>query len=120
MQLNFLWLLTIVILPFPTEMVGGFDRDLFTTVFYIGTIFLNSLCHTFMVVIVRRNEAIHVSPESISDRWLINAVGSTIALGIALIVAAFVPPVGYFALLLLFLPSWVARWWHPLKRQPRT
>jgi hypothetical protein len=30
MRLNILWLLMIVILPFPTEIVAGYDSDRFT------------------------------------------------------------------------------------------
>src|SRR3954468_8892714 len=35
---NLAWLLTIVFLPFPTEMVGVFGDDVFTTLLYTGTI----------------------------------------------------------------------------------
>src|SRR3954463_12442114 len=35
MASNMVWLLTIVVLPFPTEMVGLFSDDVFTTLLYI-------------------------------------------------------------------------------------
>jgi uncharacterized membrane protein len=40
--MNLCWLLTIVVLPFPTEMIAGFDHDYFTPLFYIGTVLASS------------------------------------------------------------------------------
>ena len=117
MEVNLLWLLTIVILPFPTEMVGGFDQDQFTVAFYIGTIFLNSLCYTAMVLIVSHDEKIQISPDSISAQWRMNSIGSTLVLAIALVLGALFTRIGYFAILFLLIPPVVSRWWYSPQRQ---
>ena len=41
---NIAWLLTIVVLPFPTEMIGGYGDDWFTAVLDVGTILASSIC----------------------------------------------------------------------------
>jgi uncharacterized membrane protein len=109
MQANLGWLLTIVVLPFPTEMIAGFDRDQFTALFYIGTVFASSAFLTVMVLIVRRDPDVAKSPESISSNGLWNSVGSTVALAVALVLVALVPAVGYYSLLLLMVPGNVIR-----------
>lgn len=38
MTVNLCWLLTIAVLPFPSEMVGAFGIDRFTAMLYLGTI----------------------------------------------------------------------------------
>ncbi|WP_246122131.1 hypothetical protein [Pseudonocardia cypriaca] len=89
---------TIVVLPFPTEMVGGYGEDRFTVVLYIGTILASSACLTALSVAIRGR--------------LVGGAGSmTALLALALLVAAFVPGVGYTALLLLFLAPLVERLW---------
>jgi uncharacterized membrane protein len=108
---NFAWLLTIAVLPFPTEMVGGFAQDEFTVLFYIGTVLVSSACLTAIVLLVRYNPEIAVSPDVITDRRLVNAVGSTAALALAFLLAALIPAVGYYGLLLLTVPSTIARRW---------
>ena len=109
MRVNLCWLLTIAALPFPTEMIGGFGSDHFTTMFYIGTILASSLCQTIMVLIVRSDQNVAKSPDAITDRWRMNAIGSTVALAVALLLVALIPTVGYFAILLLVLPPVLAR-----------
>ncbi len=47
------WLLTIVVLPFPTEMVGVYGGDRFTVGLYIGTILLATGFQTAMNLIIR-------------------------------------------------------------------
>jgi uncharacterized membrane protein len=96
--LNMLWLLTIVVLPFPTDMVGGYGDDRFTAVLYIGSILASSACLTALSVAIRGR--------------LVGGAGSmTALLALALLVAAFVPGVQYLALLLLFLAPLVERLW---------
>jgi uncharacterized membrane protein len=53
-RLNTLWLFSIVVLPFPTEMVGTFAHDPFTVRFYVGTLFVSSALLTAMAVLVGR------------------------------------------------------------------
>jgi uncharacterized membrane protein len=96
--LNMLWVLTIVVLPFPTEMVGGYGEDRFTVALYIGTILASSACLTALSVAIR-------------GRLVGGAGSSTALLVLALLLAVLVPAVQYWALLLLFLAPLVERLW---------
>jgi uncharacterized membrane protein len=115
---NLCWLFTIAVLPFPTEMVGAFSEDQFAALFYIGTILASSLCQTIMVLIVHHDETVKKGPDSISERWLFISIGSTAAVVVAFVLAALVPVVSYFALLLLAVPPAIARLRYG--RQPST
>ncbi|MHA6618003.1 TMEM175 family protein [Pseudonocardia sp. DLS-67] len=95
---NMLWVLTIVALPFPTEMVGGYGEDRFAVGLYIGTILASSACLTALAVAVQNR--------------LVGGAGTmTVMLAVAFLVAALVPGVGYSALLLLFLAPVLDRLW---------
>jgi uncharacterized membrane protein len=109
MVVNLLWLLTIVILPFPTQMIGGFDDDRFTAAFYIGTMLAASVCRLAMILIVRADPSIAKSPDGIPGRQLFLSAVSTGLIVLALLLAALVPGVRYFALLLLLL-NYLASW----------
>jgi uncharacterized membrane protein len=111
--LNLAWLLTVVIVPFPTQMVGAFGTDKFTCLFYIGTMVANSLCLAALVALVRRNPELTGYRSAIPEPWWTNLVGSTMSLVAAFVVAAFVPGVGYFAILLLLAPPVVAKLTRP-------
>jgi uncharacterized membrane protein len=115
-QVDLCWLLTIVVLPFPTELVGAFGRDQFTLLFYIGTILAGSACQTAMALIIRRDENVARSPDSISDSWWMTMLVTTATLVLALLLAAVVPAVGFYVLLILALPPYVVRWWY--RRNP--
>lgn len=93
---NFVWVLTIVLLPFVTEMVGGYDNDQFTLVLYVATIVASSVCLTAMSTLA------HGRP--------VSAAAATTGLLVAVLaLALLVPDVGYFWLLLLFLSPLVER-----------
>jgi uncharacterized membrane protein len=102
---NMLWLLTIVVLPFPTQMIGAYGEDPFTPILYIGTILASSICLTVLAFIIRRG--VDVS----------GAVSTTGLLVIAFVLAALVPGVRYFALLLLLLSPLADRVSEPLLRR---
>lgn len=103
MAANIWWLLTVVVLPFPTEMIGGFDEDRFTATFYIGTILAANLCLLAMILIARADPALLRTDAGALDRqrFAIALNAGLLALGLAL--AALVPRVGYSALLLLLV-----------------
>ena len=52
--LNLAWLLTVVVLPFPTEMAGVYRDDPFTLRFYVATLFASSVLLSIMTVVVAR------------------------------------------------------------------
>ncbi|GAB3007878.1 DUF1211 domain-containing protein [Amycolatopsis acidiphila] len=107
--LNIAWLLTVAVLPFPTEMIGAFGDDRFTELFYIGTVFASSLCLTAMTLVVRADPQLVKHPGAITDSWRFSSVGSTVALGCAFALTAFVPGVDYYSILLLVVPAQLDR-----------
>ena len=115
--LNFGWIFTIALLPFPTQIVGGFQTSRFAVLFYIGTILVNSLCYTAMMLVIRRNPEVHGDAEPIDDQGMINSVLTSAAFLVAFIVGAIWPHLGYWALLLVALSQWAARWIKP-RRAP--
>jgi uncharacterized membrane protein len=113
---NFGWLLAIAVLPFPTQLIGAYQSERFTTVFYLGTLLVGSLCHTAMVLIVRHDPQVRGDAEPVSDESMWNFVLSTVAFALAVVVALFKPNLAYYVLLLLVFPSRVVRW--AARRQP--
>lgn len=102
---NMAWLLTIVVLPFHTEMIGAYGDDRFTATVYVGAILASSICLTVLAFIIRGGVDVAGS------------VATTVLLAVALLVVAVVPGVTYFALLLLLLTQVVARALEPLLRR---
>lgn len=94
---NTAWLFTIVVVPFPTEMVGAFEDDPFPLRFYVFTLFASSALLSIMAVMVRR------SPAAAPGAPRHNATGSTASLFLLVFVVTLVAPQwGYWPLLLLF------------------
>ena len=107
---NTLWLFTIVVLPFPTEMVGTFEGDPFTLRFYVGTLFVSSALLTIMTVVIGRSlpraeraTVRHAAAVSISGLLLVVFVVTLVA-----------PGLGYWPLLLLFAATPLERVAAPL------
>jgi len=103
------WLLTIVILPFPTEVAGLYGNDRFTSSLYIGTILAASLFQMAIVLIVRRDPALRDGDSELARAPLFDTAVTAALLAVAFVVAALVPRAGYYTLLLLLLQSIVAR-----------
>ncbi|MFJ1765797.1 TMEM175 family protein [Amycolatopsis sp. NPDC088138] len=106
---NFCWLLTIAVLPFPTQLIGAYRTQPFTVLFYLGTLLAGSVCHTALLFIVRRDPAVHGDAEPVSDAWARSFVVSTGIFALAVVVACFRPGFGYYVLLLLALQPLVTR-----------
>jgi uncharacterized membrane protein len=109
LAVNLIWLFTVVVLPFATQMVGSFGTDKFTVLFYIGVMVVNSTCQSVMGWTVRSHPALAREGAGISNRWLFNAIGSSVAMALAFVLAALFPAVNYFGILLLLLPDQIAR-----------
>jgi uncharacterized membrane protein len=101
---NFLWLLSIAFLPFPTELVSfAGESSTPTSTLYVGTMLLTSIASTAMQVIIVRTPAIQA--EDVRGTLHVRgAVVATATMAVVLLVVALVPHVGLFALLLL-IPS---------------
>ncbi|GAA1317286.1 TMEM175 family protein [Pseudonocardia xinjiangensis] len=104
---NMAWLLTIVVLPFPTGMIGVYGDDRFTATVYVGAILASSICLTVLAFIIRGGADVA------------GAVATTAILAVALLVVALVPGVTYLALLLLVLTRFVTRAVEPLLQRIR-
>jgi uncharacterized membrane protein len=98
---NMLWLLSIVVLPFPTEMIGRFSGNQFTAVFYIGTILVSSVCLTVLTLIVRRT--LGLAADSQDGPSLPGTVIATVLAALAFLLALLIPELRYYALLALLL-----------------
>jgi uncharacterized membrane protein len=117
-MINMAWLLSVIVMPFSTQMVGGFNTSEFTCLLYIGTIVVNSACVSAMTVLVRSDPELLGEGQPLSGRWLFNTLGTTIALVAAFVLELIVPAVNYYALLLLLVPPIVARVTHPDRPKP--
>ncbi|WP_165952572.1 TMEM175 family protein [Kribbella albertanoniae] len=116
MRLNLLWLLAIVILPFPTEIVGTFESSQFTAGFYSGTILALSLTQTALTWMIRGHQEIENPDDPVSRRELDNSLVLTGLTLLAFLLATFVPGVRFYALLLLLLSPFVMRAWDLVRR----
>ncbi|WNV90407.1 TMEM175 family protein [Umezawaea sp. Da 62-37] len=105
---NLVWLLTIVFLPFPTEMTASYSDDRFTTSLYIGTILASSVCLFAIALIIHGNPEVGGDEEGLTARTLIRLLTPTALLVIAFLLAQ-IPAVNYYALLLLLLAPLVSR-----------
>ncbi|MEJ2860007.1 TMEM175 family protein [Actinomycetospora flava] len=102
--INTVWLFTIVVLPFPTEMVGSFPEDRFTLHFYVGTLFVSSALLTIMTFLVQRSR---VLADRAPKRG--GSGGTGVLLLLIFVTTLVAPQLGYWPLLLLFLSSPVER-----------
>jgi uncharacterized membrane protein len=101
---NGLWLLSIVFLPFPTQLIGSQDSDeRLAYGLYIGTLLVTSASGVLLRWLIARAG---LSPSAGTS--LTPAVVITGAMALALILAVAVPGVGAWALLLL-IPAGIAQ-----------
>jgi uncharacterized membrane protein len=113
MRLNLLWLLTIVFLPFPTEITGAYESSRFTAGLYSGTILALSICQTALTWMIHGHRELENPDDPVSRRELIGSCVLTGLTLVAFVLAAFVPGVGFYALLLLLLSPALMRVWRP-------
>ncbi|RCH64210.1 DUF1211 domain-containing protein [Streptomyces sp. SDr-06] len=104
---NMGWLLSVVVLPLPTEMIGAFGRDQFVAAFYYAVLLASMVCRLAMLRILKTNPGLldedDQQPcrlqESYTESWL-----NVLTLVLALVLALAVPALQYYSLLLLVLP----------------
>ncbi|MDO9378375.1 MAG: TMEM175 family protein [Nocardioidaceae bacterium] len=99
---NMAWLLTIVVLPFPTELVGSYD-DRSVPLIYIGTVLASGVCQSAIALTISRQRLAGAA------RPVGGSLRSTAALAAALVLTLLVPAVGFWSLLLLVAEPWVTR-----------
>jgi uncharacterized membrane protein len=103
-DLDLLWCLTIVLLPFLTAVVGSLPTTSLTVLLYSGTLTLSSLLLALMVaVLVRRPELVRDGGVRPRERLLRATVPTCLFLVATVLGAALPERVGFFALFLLLL-----------------
>ena len=102
--LNLLWTMTIVLLPFATEVAAVYGTDRLAVAVYVGTMTLSSACLTLLTLLLRRRPRLRRAG-SADEEDPVRAVLTTGAFVLALLLGVAVPAVGYAALFLMFLPD---------------
>jgi uncharacterized membrane protein len=102
-QLNMLWLLSIVVLPFPTEIIGTYESTSFTAGLYVGNLLALSIFQLGLTLLIRNHKELEQEGNPVTSREVIGAAVFTVVSAVAFVLAAFVPGVRFYALLLLVL-----------------
>jgi uncharacterized membrane protein len=102
-KINMLWLATIVVLPFPTEMVGQFHDDRFTALVYVSTLAVSMGVLSVLAGQVGRDS--HAANGRARGGVLI----STIAVFGSLVLLLTFPELSYRVLLLMLVPPLIER-----------
>jgi uncharacterized membrane protein len=100
-QLNLLWVLTIAVLPFPTEMVASLDVHGFVAAFYLAVLLVCSASLTTMAIIMRRTAVRDGNDDGVPEALVTGMLASTATFVIALVVALVVPSLGAYAFFVL-------------------
>jgi uncharacterized membrane protein len=111
MRLNLLWLLTIVVLPFPTQIIGAFDSDRFTAGLYTGTILALSICQSAITWMVSGHKELEKPDNPVGRPELVSSLLLTGLTVVAFLLASLVPGVHFYAMLLLLLTPILMRVW---------
>ncbi|MGW1838561.1 TMEM175 family protein [Streptomyces sp. NPDC002067] len=106
---NMGWLLSVVVLPVPTEMIGAFGRDRFVASFYYATLLAGMVCRVAMLRILKTTPGLldedDQEPGKLQESYTESYL-NVLSLVLALVLALAVPVLQYYSLLLLFLPRW--------------
>jgi uncharacterized membrane protein len=119
-NVNILWLLTVVFLPFPTGMSGIYGTDHFTATFYVASVLASSVCQSALVLIIYRNPALQSDDNPMLPTNVATSVTSTGLMVVALLLTAFVPSLNYYPMLLLLLARPAIALWERLRPQSTT
>ncbi|QXJ21176.1 DUF1211 domain-containing protein [Actinomadura graeca] len=108
---NLGWLLTIIVLPFPTEMAGVYSGERFTPLFYIGTILVATGFQLALTLIARTDPEVASESRPVTPEQVAGSLTVTALLATALLLVLIIPGLGYWTLLLLFLSSRIEKLW---------
>ena len=110
-QLNMIWLLFIVILPFPTEIVGTYPSSRFTAGLYIANIVALGICQLGLTLMTRGHRELEQEDNPVTRREMFGTVTFTVLSLVAFLLAVLVPGITFYALLLLLLAPVFSRLW---------
>ena len=121
-RLTMIWLFTIVLLPFVTQLLTGSQYDRGATPLYEGVLLVSSLCLTAMSWWGRRHRDL-LADDPEADRWVTEpvAIGVPTVLLISLALSLIFPSIGAYPLFLLLAADnvidrvWFS-WWR--RRRP--
>lgn len=104
---NMGWLLSVVVLPLPTEMIGAFGRDRFVAAFYYAVLLAGMVCRMAMLKILKSNPGMVEGDGDETRRRIAHlytdSYTNVIAVVVAFAIALAVPVLQYYSLLLLIL-----------------
>jgi uncharacterized membrane protein len=109
LRVNLLWALTIVLLPFSTQVIAEYDTDRLSVGLYIGTIAVSSACVTVLTLLVHRRPALRREGLEAGDPSPVASVVTTGLVLLALVLGVAIPAVNFYALLLLLLTDPLVR-----------
>ena len=107
--LNLLWMLTIVVMPVTTAMMGSMRPDSLQALLYVGTMFLSSLVLFVMVLVVWRTPILQRNDDPMRVDSLTATGLMAVLYLVALVIATAIPGIGYLSLFLLSLLPLVHR-----------
>jgi uncharacterized membrane protein len=120
MWLHMLWLLTLVTLPFSTQLLGTDSYSRGAAPLYISTLLVSAIALTAITIKGRRKpELLHIEKPEV-QRWLARPV-SFFTIGvmvIALAVSIIFPDYGVWGLILLLLERAYGRVWAKIRHRP--
>jgi uncharacterized membrane protein len=113
--LNLVWILTVVLLPFATQVVGSYPPEPLAVLIYIGTITVSSASLSAITILVWRRPRLRRHPEEPAPTPWASLVTPAM-LVVALLLGTLVRHINYGAMLLLLLTGPLEGW---LRRRER-
>ncbi len=107
--INLGWVLTVVVLPFSTQVISYYKTSQLSVAIYIGTIALNSTFASALALLVHRRPSLQRGGDEQGEPSPLTSLVGTGTVYAALILGVAIPSVNFYALLLLLIPSPLAR-----------
>ena len=100
---GFMWMLTIILLPFLTTLIAEYSNDRLAVGLYVGDMALSSICLTILTIIVSRESELRRADAASNPEELSHAFVTTGIFVLVFLIAVFISDIGLWALYLLFL-----------------
>jgi uncharacterized membrane protein len=107
---NLAWTLTVVLLPFATQVAAVYGQDRLAIATYIGTMTLSSLCLSTLSLLLWLRPGLRRAGSGDGEATPTAALVTSGAFLLSLLVGVLFPGLGYAALLLLLLQVPALRW----------
>ncbi|WP_138735421.1 TMEM175 family protein [Modestobacter excelsi] len=115
MWVNLFWAVTIVLLPFSTQVIAEFGADRLSVGLYIATILASSAAMTVLVLLLRRRAPLRRHGVSAADIDVASSAVVTGLLALALVLGVVFRSVNFYAMFLLFLSGPAERLVHHVR-----